>query len=503
MKNMTTHESQYLMGLDIGTTNLKALIFDMRGGEVAAAISPTPITKTAGGGAHYDPEALWETTCRIINQAIAGLLDKVPHAKASDLKGVAVASMAEAGVPLDKDGNALYPLIAWFDPRSEGEAQWWRDSNMEGLVWEITGQKVQHIFSANKLMWLRKNEPDVYSRTVKWACVADYIAYRLCGELAMDFSIASRTMLLDLKKSSWSDTLLDAAGIEKSLLPLLCPSGSLLGRVTRDAAQRSGLDTETRVFTGGHDHVVGALAVGACQPGFVLDSSGTAEAVLTTARSVDSGFALSKAGFSIGNHTATGKFYTYGAMPSSGGTVDWSKKEFPDSGGLHNPGAHTLLFLPHLRGSASPTRNAASKGGFIGIRAYHTTADFSQAVLDGLCFELKAMTQALLGDEPIRKMIAIGGGTKNDVWLQTKANVMQTAIEVPTVQEATAFGAALLAGIGLGIYKNADDALAATYRVGKIALPDAAAGQTYEALFPIYQQLYELLLPINTALEGL
>ncbi|MCD8349973.1 MAG: hypothetical protein LUC93_05100 [Planctomycetaceae bacterium] len=497
---MTQHTAQYLMGLDVGTTNLKALIFDIDGYERAGAITPTPITTLSEGGAYYDPAVLWASVCRIIGEALANLADVVPGAGPTDLKGIAVASMGEAGVPLDKDGRELYPIIAWYDPRSEAEAQWWRDSHHEDLVMAVSGQKVQHIFSANKLMWLRRHEPAVYDRLDKWACVADYIAFKLSGELAMDYSIASRTMLLDLEKSAWSERLLQVAGIDKWFLPPLRKSGTLVGNVTAATAERTGLDTSTRVFTGGHDHVCGALAVGATRSGIVLDSSGTAEAVLTTAKGIASGLDLSRKGFSVGNHTAMGKYYTYGAMPSSGGTVDWSKREFPTDASL-SPGAHGLLFLPHLRGSASPTRNAVSKGSFLGIRAYHTTADFRQAVLDGLCFELREITEALLGDEPIRKFIAIGGGTKNDHWLQTKANVLQASIEVPAVQESTAFGAALLAGIGLGLYQDVDDAVARTYRIGKTAEPDAATEGLYEELYRVYQQLYQTLLPVNTRLE--
>lgn len=491
------------MGLDVGTTNLKALIFDLEGGEAAGAIAANPIVRTPEGGGYYQPEALWECVCRIIGQALANLAREVPGAAASDVKGVAVASMGEAGLPLGTDGRELYPIVAWYDPRGESEAQWWRESGHEDLVQAITGQKVQHIFSANKLMWLRRHEPEIYGRTAKWACVADYIAYRLSGELAMDSSLASRTMLLDLEKGDWSDTLLRLAGIDRSLLPTLRKSGARVGRITREAAEQTGLDTAAGVFAGGHDHVCGALAAGAVQSGIVLDSSGTAEAVLTTAPDIERGLALSKTGFSVGNHTAEGKYYTYGAMPSSGGTVDWSKREFPDRGEAGVPGAKGLLFLPHLRGSASPTRNAVSKGGFLGIRAYHAAGDFRQAVLEGLCFELKGITLALLGSEPIRKIIAIGGGTKNDAWLQAKANVLQAPIEVPVVRESTAFGAALLAGLGLGIYRDADDAVARTYKAGKIVEPDARTGAVYDTLYPLYQRLYETLLPVNSALESL
>lgn len=488
----------YFIGIDAGTTNQKAIIFDKDGHIVSQAIRPSPLTSYPDGSAVYDADAVWEQICALLRCVTAQLDDEARRR----IAGVAVTGMAEAGVPLDSGGEALYPFVAWYDPRTIPYADWWQEHFSPQRIAAVTGLRVQHIFSVNKLMWLRDNEPDVWRKMCRWCCMEDFIGLRLTGALKMDYSIGSRTMMMDMTGKDWSSEILDAAGVPAGVLPELVPSGSLVGHVTRRAAMATGLAAGTPVFAGGHDHVCGALACGVTRDGVVLDSCGTAEEILVS--TADPGYArsLGAEGYNVGCHAAPGLFYMAGGIPASGGTVDWFCKQFPDSGDAapSKAGANGLLFLPHLRGSSSPTRDPASRGAFLGIRHFHTRADFMQAVYEGLCYEFRMGLGRLTGQAAPEKIVAIGGGTKNERWIQLKADVTGLPIEIPAIQEATALGAAMLAAIGAGAYRSADEAAASIYRVGRTVLPDSGCRQVYDRAFSLFGQLYETLLPLNKLL---
>ena len=491
---------RYLVGIDAGTTNQKAILFDEAGHVISQAIRSSPLKAFPDGGAVYDADAVWTQICGLLREITA----RAGEEAVARIAGIAVTGMAEAGVPLSRTGEALYPFIAWYDPRTIPYADWWKECCLAEEATEITGLKIQHIFSINKLMWLRDHEPKVFQRMAKWACMEDYIAFRLSGVLKMDYSIGSRTMMMDMEKAEWSQPILEAAGIRPDVLPELVYSGTNVGQVTADAAQKTGLPEGTPVFSGGHDHVCGALACGILREGIVLDSSGTAEEVLAASPALDRARSLGKKGYNVGRHVVPGLYYMAGGIPASGASVDWFAKQFPPHGEeaeTKKPGADGLLFFPHLRGSSSPTRDPVSSGAFLGIRHYHTHADFSQAVYEGLCYEFRMVLQQLTRVQKPEKIVAIGGGTKNRHWIQVKANVTGLPIEIPEIQESTALGAALLAGIGAGVYASPEDAAARVYRVGERVLPDPAFRQEYDRQFSVFCDLYDTLRPLNERLR--
>lgn len=506
----------FLLGVDIGTTHIKACIFDVDGHQEARAIVPTSSIALPDGGAVYEPEVLWAEVCSVIREACAWVN------KPSDIAGVAVASMGEAGLPLDREGNPLYPIISWFDPRTGPLADRWRENVGPEKTSEITGLRIHHIYSAFKLMWLFQNEPAIMSKAARWLNVADFINFRLTGEQATDYSLASRTMLFDQRTHVWSTELLSCARIPPELMPRPVPGGSLVGKVTEEAHLKTGLAAGTPVYAGGHDHVCGALASGIIEPGLLLDSCGTAESVLTVVTSPDAIPDACANGFSLGSHVVRDRFCLQGGIMASGGTVDWFAREFgwesPPAGGAGShpteslmrcarespTGARGLLFLPHLRGSGPPTRDPLSKGAFLGISLHHKRCDFARAVIEGLAFEFRtaiAAAERAVGTK-LNTIRAIGGGTYNSFWLQTKADVTGMEIEVPEVSESTALGAALLAGIGAGIYEDAASAVRATYRMRVRFEPDPQAHSIYCKIYPEFEGLYSLLKPLNHRLEG-
>lgn len=307
-----------LLGIDIGTTNIKTILFDPTGATVAQASVRTPTHYPRPNWAYFDPEETW-------GAVVQGLRSVTAQVDATRIAGMAVASYGEAGVPLDAHGQPLYAAIAWFDGRTAAQAAWLEQQIGQEQLFAVTGSAVQPIFTLCKLLWLRDHEPEVLARTRRWLNMADYIAYRLCGVPAADFTLASRTLCLDLHRRQWAADLIATVGIDPSILAPLQSSGTRLGPVLPEVAAATGLPTSAQVAVGGHDHIVGALALGVTQVGDMLNSIGTAEAIFLPVEQPISDANFGRQGYSQGVHAA-GKYYLLGGLYTSGASVDWFRE---------------------------------------------------------------------------------------------------------------------------------------------------------------------------------
>lgn len=550
------------IGIDVGTTHMKAVIFDEAGTEVAKSIVDTPSSTDGEGQVVWDPEAIWRRTAEAARGAVGtlktGFRDKgrrrgirpngnsgnsgcQKHGQPTDyvselanvrdvaepsghgdglegsweIVGVAVASVGESGVALDREGRPLYPIIAWFDPRTAPQARWWRDKIGQARTVAITGLSVRAMYSALKILWMLEHVDGLRQAIDAWLPMSGFVSFRLTGARAADFSQASRTLLFDQAKLTWSQELLAASGIPPRILPELVPSGTLVGRVTAEASQATGIPAGVPVFAGGHDHVCGALAVGAIRPGVVLDSCGTAESILASCPDPSVLEPVCKNGFSFGHHVVKGMRYAMGGLLASGGAVEWFMREFCGAepsyehlmklAAKSKPVTDGVVFVPRLLGSGPPTRDERATGAFARIRPSATLADFARAVFEGLSFELKTAIRAMeaaLG-QPVSSLIATGGGARNDLWLSIKASALGLPIEVPQVTEASALGAALLAGIGSGLYNDADDALSKTLSISRRVLPDESLVRLYEDAYATYTRVSDALCRVDAAAEHL
>lgn len=489
-----------LLGVDIGTTNIKcvALAASPAGGDsrlLAQASAPTPATIERPGRVTHEAEALWQQSISVIRKVVCQLAPDVR------VIGLAVASVGEAGVPLDSHDDPVYPIIAWYDERTVPQADWWRRNVGECAIYGHTGLPLGHTFTLNKLMWLQTREPDVYARMRRWLCVADYVGFRLTGQQAMGYSLASRTMALDLQAHKWSDDMLSAANVPASVLPPLLPEGTRLGVITPEVAQALGLRSGTVVCVGGHDHVCGALAMGVHEPGIVLDSAGTTEAQLTTVDDVGTHLARADLSFCLGCHVLPGRYYVIGSVLGAGSVIHWlATLLWPtEEGQMHDTalgmltsegersptGAHGLYLLPHLAGAGSPERDSKARGVLVGLGLSHTRADVARAAIEGLAFELRLLWQALVQftGRPIESVLVVGGGARNGLWNQIKADVTGQVLSVPEQVEATALGAALLAGLGCGLYRDAADAHVHLGLRSATVRPQSDAREVYEELY--------------------
>jgi len=497
-----------LIGADVGTTNIKVVAFDRSGRALEGGGSPTPTHYPGPGRAYHDPEELWDSFAATLRR-VTEKLDE-PGRVAS----LAVASMGEAAVPLDSSGAPTHDIIAWFDRRAQQQAEQLGRVVGQDRLFGLTGLSLQPIFGLCKLLWLKENEPEAYSRTATWLNVADYMAFRLCGVAATDYSLASRTLALDLHELRWAGALLEEVGIPQDLFAPLRSAGSSLGSVTPEAASATGLPESACVAAGGHDHVCGALAVGVTQKGKMLNSLGTAEAIFLPLERPLTDPQVGHQGYAQGAHMA-GRYYIFGGQYTSGASVEWLRELL---GGVDYdtliseaegvpPGSLGAFFLPHLRLANPPYDDPAARGAFVGLSTDLGRGELFRAVLEGLAFDSRNSLEPLLahsGLDGLQSIYAIGGGTQNRLLMRIKATVLNQAITVAGVEEATSLGAAILGGIGAGVYDDVPSALEELSYAESTVEPVAEEVSFYDDAFRrVYGRLYPSLRGVHHEIEDL
>jgi xylulokinase len=493
-----------LLGIDVGTTNCKALVFDAAGVQRAAASAPTPVSQPRPGWAEYDPEALWQTVVAVVRQAL-GQVDPVR------VLGVAVASMAEAGLLVGAAGQPLHPVIAWYDSRSDPQYRRWLAEFGEERFRPVAGNRPNPVFGVFKLQWLRDHAPEAYTAAARWLHVADYIAFRLCGVQATDYSLATRTMLFDLPRLRWSPELIEAAGLRADLLPQAVAAGTWLGGITPAAAAATGLPARVAVGCGGHDHICGALAAGAYQEGVGLDSMGTAEPAFLSLDSLRLGDAGNTAHCSFSAHVARGKYCAIKGVRSSGAAVAWAGRlldlgtdqaanyqRMQAAAAQAPPGSRGVFFLARLA--------PIDRGAFVGLSAQAGPAELARAVYEGLAYEWRAYLEAIeqVTHSRATTIKLIGGGAQTALWVQIKADVLGRPLHVLDLKESTALGAALLAGQAAGMFRDEAEALAALRHAERVVAPDQHSAALYDRCYrEVYQRIAPALAEAHRAIADL
>ncbi len=496
-----------IVGLDVGTTSVKAVVYEPDGSAAAVATTPTPTHYPRPGRAYYRAEELWDCTVSVLRDALARVDDP------RRVVGVAVASMGEAGVLIDADGRPTCDVIAWFDTRTTPQAEWLDRAIGKDRLFASSGISLQPIFSLAKLLWLKEHEPAAWARSVRWLHVADYVAFRLCGVAATDYSIASRTLMLDLHRLRWDEEVLREAGIDPALLAPLVSGGTALGPVTSEAAAATGLPQSATVAAGGHDHVCGAFAAGAIAPGVMLNSLGTAEAVFVPVAKPLSDPQVGRQGYAQGAHVVDGRTYVFAGQYTSGASVSWWRDVL--SGPAEKldwetmlaeaaavpPGSLGVTFLPHLRLANPPHDDPRSRGAFVGLSTDATRGVMTRAVLEGIAFESRNSLDGIVrhaGVEAPREFRAIGGSTRNSLLMSIKASIMRQPQRIVGLEEGTALGAAMLGGLGAGVYPDAESAIAALDAATRDVEPDPAAVPIYEEVYQqVFRPLYDAVAPLS------
>jgi len=446
-------------GIDAGTSRIRAIAFDLDGRTVAAADRPTPVIARGTGRAEHDAEALIAAVLDTLAELAAALDDP------GRLRSIAVASVGEAGLLVDAAGRALSPIIAWYDTRTTGALAWMLEEIGRERLFRTTGLTPDPTFSLAKLVWLKRHMAEAYAAAAGWLHVADYIAWRLTGIAATDPSLASRTMALDLEKGAWASDLMQAVGVAPALMPEIRPLGARLGRLRPELADRLGLARDCVMGVGGHDHICGAVAIGATRPGVLMDSMGTAEALTLVGAAPSRDPALLEAGFNQGRIEAGGEalYYVFGGLPTSAGAIEWFRRHIAGDAGHAEliararrvpPGSGGSLFLPHLRLGSPPFPDPVGRGAFLGLGDDADLSTLYRAVLEGVALDGANIVETLirhLPDRPIERVMAIGGSTRNRLLLEIKAGLFERPVEVAEMAEASALGAAMLGALAAGI----------------------------------------------------
>ena len=504
----------YLLGIDIGSTSFKAIIYDLQGNAIAKASEPTQ--KFNPYPEHPDwiiwkPKQIWSG----IANSIKEVTSQIDNPK--DIKGLAVTGMGMDGVPIDKNGNWLYPFISWHCPRTIPQQTWWLENIGPDKQFSLGGNQIWTFNTALRLRWMKENEPQILKAAEKWLLIEDFINFMLCGEYATDYSMASTTLLFDQRKRQWSDELIELAQIDKNLLCEPKPSGTVLGQVHKKAAEATGLAEGTTVVLGGHDYLFGCLPTGAFKPSVVLDVTGTWEIVVATLAEPVLTPEIRKTGMLVDSHVAKDAWAVMGATVAAD-MLEWFKNQFcckeeqkaKAQGGTvwdylmsdaaNSPaGTNGIMFLPHMSGCHCPILDHNSTGAFMGLRNTATKADMLRAIIEGLDYQFLQMVNAFesgLGTKTER-IVAVGGATKNKFWMQNKADVVGRPIEAPDIDEAVPLGVAILAGIGVGLYRDEQDAYEQVYKPGQVYEPDKKLNSKYTEWFETFEKIYPALKDIR------
>jgi xylulokinase len=507
----------YLVGIDIGSTNLKAVIYDCGGRAVARAGRPTQRFHPDADHpqwAVWRPAQIWGGVCEALREATGQIADP------QNIRGVAVTGMGMDGLPIAADGSWLYPIISWHCPRTEPQFRWWLAHIGAERQFALGGNQLWVFNTALRLLWMREHEPEILRKTHKWLLIEDFVNFMLCGVCATDYSMASTTLLFDQRRRTWSDELLGLSGIERGLLCDPLPSGTVLGSVHARAAEPSGLPPGTPVVLGGHDYCCGALPSGAFRPGVVLDVTGTWEMVVAAIAQPVLAPAVRDMGILVDAHVARDTWTVMGATVAAE-MLEWFRKEFgaeekrraEAEGGADwdflmelaaaaPPGARGTMFLPHMSGSHCPVVDHRSLGAFVGLRNLAAKGDMLRAIVEGLDYQFLQIVRGFESAVGVKaeKIVAIGGAINNAFWMQNKADVVGRPIEVPELDEAVPLGAAILAGIGVGLYGSEEDAFRQVSRPGRIYRPDPELTGRYAEWFKTFEQIYPALKDLNRRL---
>ncbi len=498
--------SRLILAHDLGTSADKATLFSEDGELLDSASHPYQSNFMPGGKAEQDPEDWWTA---VVTATRKLLQDQEPDRVAA----IAFSGMMMGCLCVDKAGKPLRPHILYCDQRSTVESDYFIEQAGAEKIYRVSGNRPSPSYSAAKYMWIKDNEPDIYKKTYKFLNAKDFLNFRFTGRLATEQTDASGSNIFDLKQNAWSQELIDAAGLDADKLPEVVPSTSVLGELTREAAGVLGLRPGIPVIAGSADGIAATVGIGSVAPGrpYACVGSSSWVAVSTTEPVYDE-----KQRTITFAHAVPGLYNPMGIMQVGGGNYVWLRSEIcheeerlakkegrsvyevmGDVAAKSPVGANSLLYLPYLMGERSPHWNPIARGGFVGLSITHTRSDIIRSVLEGVAYNLSASVD-VFRDQGVEMndMLMIGGGAKGDLWRQIIADVFDVEIQRPNyLDEATSTGAAILAGIGSGIFPDFT-AAERFYKITDRTIPIAENTEVYKRRKKLFDKVYYALEPL-------
>jgi xylulokinase len=496
---------QLLLGIDLSTTGAKALLIDRDGRVVSSATTPLNLSTPHPLWSEQDPHEWWTATTSSIAQALA-----TANASGVDVAAIGLTGQMHGLVLLDDRGEVLRPAILWNDQRCGAECDEIRVRIDRAELVQITGNDALTGFTAPKILWVERHEPEIHRRIRHILLPKDYIRYKLTGALAMDKADGSGTMLFDLRKRTWSSQIVNALNISPDWLPPTFEGHEITGEVTREAAALTGLRPGTPVVAGGGDQSAQAVGTGVVRPGTIAVTLGTSGVVFAA---TESALMEPEGRLHAFCHAVAGRWHLMGVMLSAAGSLQWyrdklacdrSFADLVDEAAGVAAGSEGLIFLPYLSGERTPHPDPLARGAWIGLTMRHGQAHLTRSVLEGVAFGIKdmfcLMRDAGLG--AIEEVRVSGGGAKSLLWRQILADTLDAELVSVSTTEGAAFGAALLAGVGVGVWSDVDAACAQTIRTSGRVIPNNQTSEIYASLYEQYQRLYPTLKPTFHALSN-
>ena len=505
----------YVIAHDLGTTGNKATLYDREGALVGAAFHGYETEYAQTGWAEQNPNDWWEAVCRSTRHLLGET--GVRH---DDIACITFSGQMMGAVPLGRDGRPLRNAIIWADQRALEQERWIGERLSFEDVYQITGHRLSASYSLAKILWLRDKQPDIYGDTYKFVHAKDSIVARLTGAFATDPSDASSMNLYDLESGEWSGAILDAVDLPEAKLPEIRLSTDVVGEVQASVADAVGVAAGTPVVIGGGDGACAAAGAGVIEAGSAYNYVGSSSWIaLSTPQPI---YDPEYRTFTFG-HVIPDMFMPTGTMQAAGASYQWTRdqlslfeKETAERLGISpyelinleiaqvTPGAEGLFFLPYLLGERSPRWNPHARGAFIGLTIRHSRAHMYRAVLEGVTMNLRVILDAFRAQgTEIDAMRLIGGGAAGRVWNQIMADIYGMPVQrLAILEEATSMGAALVGGVGVGLYAGFD-MIQQMNKIAATVLPDPAAQATYERMLPIFERLYAALEPVYDDIAAL
>jgi len=502
------------IGIDVGTTGCKALVFDQDVNVLASAYREYPLISPRNGWDELNP-ALVLNECKAV---IGEVADEVK--KSDPVKAIGISSQGEAFTLLDKSGQYLCNAMVSSDIRSQKQVEEFTQSFGLEKLYKITGHSPHTLFSVFKLIWLIENHPDMVSKANKFLCFGDLLCYRLTGQAVTSHNLAARTMLFDVKKMCWSDEILKAINIDRSILPKSMPSGRPAGQLFPEIAAELGLSKDVVVTVGGHDQSCGALGVGITGAGKAAYSIGTVECITPAFSGCVLNDTMQQSNFATYPFVIDGLYTTVAFIITGGNLLRWYRDNFA---GLELrqaektgqdvydiilsdiPDEPTNIFVqPHFVSAGTPYFDPNPTGAIIGLGLNNSKGDVVKALLEGVTYEMKLNLRLLNASGiQINELFAFGGGAKSDKWLQIKADILGVPIHSIATSQAGCLGAALLAAKAIGDIDSIEDAAQKSSRPLKTFEPDTENMKRYDQRYEIYSDIYQTIKPLGKKINKL
>ena len=488
------------LGIDVGTGGTRAVIADETGKILASASSEhAPFRTPHPGWAEQAPEDWWRAAQEAITAAI-----QLSGKPGNEIAAVGLTGQMHGAVMLDASGSVLRPALIWCDQRTGPQCDWLHEHIGRERLIELTCNPALPNFTLTKLLWVKQHEPEIFARIAHILCPKDYVRYRLTGTLAMDVQEASGTLLLDVTHRRWSSEVAQIAGIPEDWLPQLYESPEVCAQITASATATTRLVAGTPVVAGAGDQGAGAVGMGILQPGAASATIGTS-GVVFAATAEPTQDPLGR--LHTFCHAVPGRWHVMGVTQAAGLSLRWFRDTFAPGesyDGLSHaaadipPGSDGLLWAPYLLGERTPHLDSQATAAFVGITASHTAAHFTRAVLEGVAYSLRD-TFTLFEDLgiPVSSVRLGGGGARGPLWRRIQTDIYGYPVEILAAEEGGAYGAALLAGVGVNNWPTVDAACAASLEVAQRLTPDPAAAQLYNKAYSSYQRIYAALKTIQ------